>query len=189
MSSIHHLPVEILHRILSLLPVRELIRCRCVCKAWCSFIIKPDFISTHLNLHNNIDGHILHHKLGPSGKNFFSILQNKSYVEHSSFGVAFRSETNYIKVVGSLNGLICLTDSYQFFGRTIHLWNPSIWKLKILRRSCFARHFTDRGTYFSIGFGFHYQSNDYRIVRIMYFGDVYMPLYVEKKPTNSLVCL
>ncbi|KAL9427903.1 hypothetical protein AB3S75_029981 [Citrus x aurantiifolia] len=53
MSSIHHLPVEILHRILSLLPVRELIRCRCVCKAWCSFIIKPDFISTHLNLHNN----------------------------------------------------------------------------------------------------------------------------------------
>lgn len=45
-----------------------------------------------------------------------------------------------------------------------------------------ARNFTDRGTYFSIGFGFHYQSNDYRIVRIMHFGDVYMPLYVEKKP-------
>lgn len=182
MSSIHHLPVEILYSILSLLPVRELIRCRCVCKAWCSFIIKPDFISTHFNLHNNFDGHILHHKLGPSGKNFFSILQDKSYVEHSSFEVPFSSETNYIKVVGSLNGLICLTDSFQLFGRTIYLWNPSIWKLKILRRSCFARHLTDHGTYFSMGFGFHYQSNDYRIVRIVYFGDVYMPLYVEKKP-------
>ncbi|KAJ4706739.1 F-box protein [Melia azedarach] len=52
----------------------------------------------------------------------------------------------------------------------------------ILRRSCFAHCFTNHGTYFSIGFGFYQPTNDFRIVRILYFGNVYNPIYVEKQP-------
>ena len=48
-----HLPDDIVLNILSRLPVKSLLRFRCVCKTWDSSITTPNFISTHLN--NNKD--------------------------------------------------------------------------------------------------------------------------------------
>ena len=43
-----HLPDDIVLNILSRLPVKSLLRFRCVCKTWVSSITTPNFISTHL---------------------------------------------------------------------------------------------------------------------------------------------
>ncbi|GMN36513.1 hypothetical protein TIFTF001_006095 [Ficus carica] len=42
------LPWEIIIDILSRLPVKDLLRYRCVSKPWCSLIDGPDFINLHL---------------------------------------------------------------------------------------------------------------------------------------------
>ena len=83
-------------------------------------------------------------------------------------------------MVGSVNGLLCLRP-LSLFGRTLYLWNPSIWKLKILDDSCFHDQFDKWQTRSVIGFGFHHRTKDYKIVRIMYFYDI-CQAYVEKEP-------
>ncbi|KAL5743269.1 hypothetical protein ACOSQ2_026385 [Xanthoceras sorbifolium] len=178
MSSIE-LPDEILCNILGRLPVQDLIRYRCVCKTWCLLISNPDFISTHLSLHENRDGYVLFHRC--IGGNIFSLFNKNNYALHSILEVPFSCETVDFRLAGCVDGLLCLTDSCHLFGRTIYLWNPSIWKLKVLRDSCFARQYREVGNFFVIGFGFHHQTNDYKIVRIMYFGNHFCQ-YVEKQP-------
>ncbi|KAJ0098670.1 hypothetical protein Patl1_21072 [Pistacia atlantica] len=183
MSSSFFLPPEILCNILSRLPSKDLITLTAVCKSWFSLITHQSFISTHLNLRKKSDPSLLHYKAGDFPDNFLSVWHSETYAHYSTFPIPFSCETNYFKLAASFDGLICLSDSYQYFGRIIYLWNPAIWKLKILRNSCFARKFKDCGTFFALGFGFSRSSNcELKIVRIMYFGDFYMPVYVEKEP-------
>ncbi|KAJ4706744.1 F-box protein [Melia azedarach] len=182
MTSIHHLPVEILFNVLVRLPVEDLIRCIGVCKSWWCLITHPNFISANLSFHKNCNGYLLHHKMGPSGRNLFSKLHMNTCVEHSCYEAPFSCETDFFQLVASSNGLICLSDLHHFFGKTIYLWNPCIWRLKVLRHSCFARHFRDGKFFFAIGVGFGQQGNDLKIVRIMYSGNFHLPIYVENQP-------
>ncbi|TXG64341.1 hypothetical protein EZV62_011335 [Acer yangbiense] len=57
-----HFPVEILYNILGRLPVKDIIRLRCVCKAWRDLVVDPEFISTHLNLQTESGRCLLHYK-------------------------------------------------------------------------------------------------------------------------------
>ncbi|TXG64342.1 hypothetical protein EZV62_011336 [Acer yangbiense] len=174
MSSIHF-PFEILYNILGRLPVKEIIRFRCVCKAWRDLVVDPNFVSTNLNLQtDDCDRCLLQYKAGlhGGGKDFFVAFNSRNFAEHSNLEVPFSCETNYFKMVGSVNGLLCLSLSYTLFGRTLYLWNPSIWKLKILSGTCFRRQIEKLKTFSIIGFGFHHRTNDYKIVRIMYFIEI-----------------
>ncbi|KAL5743270.1 hypothetical protein ACOSQ2_026386 [Xanthoceras sorbifolium] len=187
MSSIH-LPIEILYDILGRLPVKDLIRYMSVCKSWRDLITHPNFISTHMNLHRNTDGYVLLHNLvirGDGLKCYSCLSRDKTYVEHSSFDIPFSCQSGDFQLVGSVNGLLCLSDS-QYFGRTIYLWNPSIWKLKVLCSSCFNHNYCDIGNFSAVGFGFDHHHNDFKIVRIMSFGDFCQP-YVEKEPPRAEV--
>ncbi|KAJ8450439.1 hypothetical protein Cgig2_002124 [Carnegiea gigantea] len=53
------LPTELATEVLARLPVKSLVRLRCVCKAWCSLISSPDFASLHLDRYHNHDDHTL----------------------------------------------------------------------------------------------------------------------------------
>uniref|UniRef100_A0A2N9FMK1 Integrase catalytic domain-containing protein n=1 Tax=Fagus sylvatica TaxID=28930 RepID=A0A2N9FMK1_FAGSY len=67
------------------------------------------------------------------------------------------------RIVGYCNGLICGTVCY---GRTIYLWNPSIGKCKTLTGTSLPVKAAD--TFKSaLGFVYHSESDDYKIVRIV----------------------
>ncbi|MCD7448623.1 hypothetical protein HAX54_044877 [Datura stramonium] len=74
-------------------------------------------------------------------------------------------------IVGSVNGLICLTD-ISCFGPTIYLTNPSINKYLILPSSSIYRDESDlQNIQVSIGFGYHEITNDFKVVRIGFIGN------------------
>ncbi|KAG5549752.1 hypothetical protein RHGRI_014902 [Rhododendron griersonianum] len=57
-----NLPPELIAAILSRLPVKSLLRFRCVCKSWHSLIFHPKFVKTHLSL-ASINTDYTHHRL------------------------------------------------------------------------------------------------------------------------------
>ena len=131
-----HFPVEILYNILGHLPVRDILRLRCVCIAWRDLVIDPDFISTHLYLQTDsgrclLDYKrcLLHYKTDDRDgcdKEFFFVFHDRNFAEHSKFEVPFRYDTKFFRMVGSVNSLLCLSPLLRQFGRTLYLWNPSI---------------------------------------------------------------
>ena len=65
--------------------------------------------------------------------------------------------SNVADIVGSCNGLLCLVD----YTNNIYLWNHSIRKFKKLPRTCLKNL-----NYATLGFAYHSQNNDYKVVRI-----------------------
>ncbi|OMO93572.1 hypothetical protein COLO4_16840 [Corchorus olitorius] len=96
------LPVE---EILSRLPVKSLLRFKCVCKAWRILIEDPTFIALHVNQFEKNDcGFLLY--------NDDLYTNNPEYVKWSLRGKKISGETLYMQnreaiTVGSCDGLIC----------------------------------------------------------------------------------
>uniref|UniRef100_A0A5B6YYN3 F-box domain-containing protein n=1 Tax=Davidia involucrata TaxID=16924 RepID=A0A5B6YYN3_DAVIN len=165
------LPMDVvIDDILSRLPVKTLIRFTSVCKFWYSLIRNPKFITTHIN--RSIYNYILFMPLRNRWEGFFSVICDKSFVEHAKLEIPFCSEYGIVRIVGSCNGLLCLTDEYvDAFGRDLYLWNPSVRKYKTIFSSSVIEFDDCLKNYSVFGFGFHKCANDYRVVRIIYFGD------------------
>ena len=82
----------------------------------------------------------------------------------SEFGFSFSFRSGFANLVGSCNGLLCLTDFRQFYrslNNDVYLWNPSIRKFKRLSGTCLSqlRHF-------KLGFVQDSWNNDYKVMRI-----------------------
>lgn len=110
-------PVDLIVDILSRLPVKPLVRFRCVSKPWCALIDDPDFIKLHLNRSINTKSHLnlILNDCSLSSVNFDSLdnaTKLKSPLKWTDFG---------IEVLGSCNGLICLYNSEE----DVCIWNPS----------------------------------------------------------------
>ncbi|KAL8512606.1 hypothetical protein ACS0TY_018917 [Phlomoides rotata] len=74
---------------------------------------------------------------------------------------------SFFTIVGSCNGLICLSDDRVYYMNTIILWNPSIRKSVFLPKPNLI--YNSFGTFTQcLGFGFDCVGNDYKVVRITY---------------------
>ncbi|XP_030934680.1 F-box/kelch-repeat protein At3g23880-like isoform X2 [Quercus lobata] len=98
----HDLPEEIVLEILARLPVKSLLRFRCVCKTWYSYITSPNFISTHLLCYNNHDGGYVIHIHSQictlaSDRTFETISETQ--VLNAAHGFGYDSLNNDYKVV------------------------------------------------------------------------------------------
>ncbi|XP_074302835.1 F-box protein At3g07870-like [Silene latifolia] len=167
---------DIWFEILKELPVKTLGKCRCVCKSWHSIIVSASFIAAHLKHYTGNDTNSLILYKGSDERYilFRDLAQlkkgNKLHTSDFPFVVPVHNLTFCFKFVGSVNGLLCVSDS-RYLSPTdrILLWNPLIQKSIKLSKSTFT------GEKSVVGFGYDYRRNDHLLVKISYWG-INMPL-------------
>ncbi|CAK7329221.1 unnamed protein product [Dovyalis caffra] len=156
------LPSEIISDILSRLPVKCLVRFKCVSKTWRSLISHPEFAKMHLK-RTKEDNNVNHHKIFLSTNPFPCIFDPEEYCDGDCnllttqlhFPIA-HPEYNYIFILGSCNGLVCgLFESDPL----IHIWNPSTRESKEVA----LPNYLDACECF-YGFGYDSQLDDYKII-------------------------
>ncbi|KMS96456.1 hypothetical protein BVRB_9g225100 [Beta vulgaris subsp. vulgaris] len=162
---------DLLEEILLRLPAKSLLRCRCVCWSWNSLIISPKFILAHVYQNNEAKKyHVLLRSFGNANKKVRYKLchDNENLDEIMTIDFPFVSQHNdFFRMLGSVNGLVCLSDDIVEATDTLILWNPVIRRYLTLPK----RELDAESTYLGrsvFGFGFDSFSNDYKVIKIVY---------------------
>ena len=165
----NHLPDDIVFNILASLPVKSVIRFRCLCKSWDSSITSPNFISTHLKLNNHNHGARL--LFLSSTRSSIDTQVICTVTCECTFDLISKIQLPLClpptRIVGSINGLLCLSKQYYYVPHSNHvyLWNPSIRKFKMISNTSSILNTTLFHSS-ATGLGYHSQTNDYKVVRI-----------------------
>ncbi|KAG8364816.1 hypothetical protein BUALT_Bualt18G0038000 [Buddleja alternifolia] len=178
-----YLPQEVLIKILTRLPPKCLIKFRCVSKSWNSLISSSYFISMHTHqailskaLTSTTDQIIIRRYSKAHNSEVYSVhIDNEDFTQDRNIIIEypFRDVTRfYYRIVGSCNGVFCLSD--DLFGPTnsILLWNPII-KRKLTLPMPQATSVDMDYFMFVLGFGFDVQNNEHKVVRIAYVQEDY----------------
>ncbi|XP_023736405.1 F-box/kelch-repeat protein At3g23880 isoform X1 [Lactuca sativa] len=156
---------EIIIEILSRLPVESLLRCKSVCKLWCSMISDSHFVKSHLALSTS-NNRYTHHRLilhtSPRINLKSSPLYDVLYAESVNLlehDYPLKHPYKSIWIAGSCNGLlfIAVEDDDLF------LWNPGTRKSNRLPDVGFN---VRSGSYVLYGFGYDESKDDYKVVGI-----------------------
>ncbi|MCD9560578.1 hypothetical protein HAX54_019295 [Datura stramonium] len=168
-KSVPVVPPEIISEILARLPVKPLLRMRCVSKSWLSLISSPQFIKNHLKFSTKkqdfardrlLFSNSYEYSLRVYACSLYSIMYQES--PHIPDELDFLCKDSFVdyNVVGSCDGLFCIsTGSHDLF-----LWNPSIRKLKELPFSGSNVHCS---SYLAYGVGYNECQDDYKVVEVM----------------------
>ncbi|XP_021726592.1 putative F-box protein At1g50870 [Chenopodium quinoa] len=123
-----HIPVDLLRDILARLPVKTLLRYRCVCKLWCTLIDSKDF---RLNTNNRKNTDVLVMRSVKNRDQFiFTVRSTDTSKITDDLCMICESYT----LLGTCNGLMLMLMSKKLSDNTVmlRLWNPSIQKSLIL---------------------------------------------------------
>ncbi|XP_060170529.1 F-box protein CPR1-like [Lycium barbarum] len=165
-------PLDVFAEILCRLPVKSVVRCKCVSKSWLTLIDSPEFSNLHLNYSL---------QLKTANSNLFLILRKVDYYGYGKrcfYSLHFDSLNSRVvtpkeltnpllsseystKVVGSCNVLLLISNTVH----DIALWNPSTGKYKKLP----VLGVGDNPVHVSFGFGYDVINDDYKVVRIVQF--------------------
>ncbi|GER52033.1 F-box and associated interaction domains-containing protein [Striga asiatica] len=180
-----YLSEDLLIEILARLPVQSLLRLRSVCKSWKSMIGSPEFRSLHLSTNRHSSKILLTaHERGqirfgtPKERHF--LLNNDENLPSdpsclTPFDVPFQyPDWTSHQIVGSINGLICISQSQTFFpdpdddpaNVPIVLWNPTIQRCVFLPDPTFSLEHN-----VSIEIGYAATTDDYKIVVVRKVGE------------------
>ncbi|KAJ0082161.1 hypothetical protein Patl1_09782 [Pistacia atlantica] len=161
---IEHLE-ELILQILIRLPVKSLVRFRCVSKSWCALIDSQHFISLHLQHSINTQTNL--HVILSDCENktdHYSLAFDEVFDEPlTKFNNVFTSDKGY-KIVGSCNGLLCLSYSIPKNERLI-LWNPFTRRYKKLPTARVSK--LRLSPAYRYGFGYDDVSNDYKVLKLI----------------------
>ncbi|XP_059633012.1 F-box/kelch-repeat protein At3g06240-like [Cornus florida] len=154
----HHLLVQILLK----LPVKSLIRFKCVSKLWLSLISDSRFTRNHLNQSINHKG-ILILNSHPGSHHVYTAdlgTAHKDIVAEKIDNI-LDMETVLLEIIGSCNGLVCM----KFLLRVSYvIFNLSTRESKQIPY-CDLRPYEAYNRY-RYGFGYDSCSNDYKLVQL-----------------------
>ncbi|GAB2298406.1 hypothetical protein Dimus_032471 [Dionaea muscipula] len=174
-------PEVVVVEILAKLPVRSLLRFKCVCKAWFFLIGSQYFAEKHFSTRSmmfkdNFENLLVDYHNSPDEDNGMSCLQFSAMdfdtvsVVHRKFKIVSSSPEYSVNgrqmtcsFVGSCNGIVCLLVQ-DVVGdittqQSLLLWNLATGEVKTLQHQ---KHITVSG------FGFDPKMNDYKVVLIRY---------------------
>ncbi|KAL4582799.1 hypothetical protein LXL04_007358 [Taraxacum kok-saghyz] len=167
MSACNNLPPDIIEAILLRLPEKSLGRFTCVSKQWCRLISDPQFIKTHLHLHNR-------HKtnkmiLVSDTKSLYSLdineiipYLNSNDVSATGNEITFRRSIGWEGILGSCNGLVLAIDEDD----RLYLMNPTTREVSKLPISPFALPIGE--SFEMYGFGYDSSTDDYKVIAISF---------------------
>ncbi|KAI8556882.1 hypothetical protein RHMOL_Rhmol05G0290500 [Rhododendron molle] len=170
-----HLPIEITIEILSRLPVKSLLRFKSVCKTWYVLIKSDDFVAKHLQTHSALNSaSLLVTTFNRKTKNCVMSLVVNDGFNNGPINLYFPSfkMRSYLSVGGICNGLVCV--SVSRYGFPLILCNPATRQFREIPGAEWQlAHIPDYNVlkvkWISYGFGFHPSTNDYKLIRIVYY--------------------
>ncbi|KAL2469079.1 F-box protein CPR30 [Forsythia ovata] len=171
-------PEDILFEVVSRLPAKSIGRFTTVSKSWYAFIRSPAFIASHLNrsIARNVDGdsslYLLYMSNNLGDHRICTVLCDNmvSFDEVHEVELPMDFESKTCRLVGSCNGLVCLTDDHcAFHGRIMYVWNPLLRKFKCIIGTCCCNRLYKEFTEVSVGFWYDGAKSDYKLIRIMHF--------------------
>ncbi|KAK4719075.1 hypothetical protein R3W88_017413 [Solanum pinnatisectum] len=164
-----NLPKDAMELILAGLPVRSLLRFKCMAKSWYTFIKSPNFIKMHSN-HQifRIPSIIIsYHKNDIScfRPEFFSIHLHPVLCNTEQYNSPIKQQlyspfaTHGVRFEFCYNGFICFTKDI-YTSPVVILWNPTNHRYKYISIPSECSKCTD------LKLGFHQQSNEYKILKV-----------------------
>ncbi|XP_058214078.1 putative F-box protein At3g10430 isoform X2 [Rhododendron vialii] len=171
------LPGDLVIEILVRLPVKSLVRFKCVCKRWCALTRNPSFIAVHLNSNSsnslvswneNTDGLIV-------GHDGYHVLP-KFWFGEQPVDLTFGCTTKPDSVFGLCDGIFCLYwyshdrgTGRPFRQPSIVLWNPATREVNMLPKSLFDFPPYKPVSYCMVGFGFDGKAKTYKVIKLVSF--------------------
>ncbi|KAL4580325.1 hypothetical protein LXL04_016515 [Taraxacum kok-saghyz] len=171
--SIEDLPVPIMADVLSRLPVKKIIHCKCVCKQFQNIVLDSSF--SHLHFSRSPTGFMILHVSGFSSEILPGILkwvEVDNQVDHHRFlhdpfmnldlNLSPNFQNSQLFPIGSVNGLICLS---QFGLETdnIYICNPITREYMILPTQKYHKENYENIVY---SFGVGSLTHEYKVIRI-----------------------
>ncbi|KAL5701113.1 hypothetical protein ACHQM5_026487 [Ranunculus cassubicifolius] len=162
-------PDEVTMEILSWLPVKPLLRFRCVSKTWLYILtIDPHFIKLHLQRLHQVNPNpsllIMRRRVGP-GKTQFDIAEDYRACQKAvHFELPPFPNSSYT-VSGICNGLLCMTNFSEEEYSNVYIWNPLTGKHITIPCLPVPDDFISRDLSTVFGFGFCRATNEYKVLR------------------------
>ncbi|KAI3755616.1 hypothetical protein L1987_55420 [Smallanthus sonchifolius] len=126
------LPENVMSDLISRLPVKTIIRCKCVCKKWRDLVTDPYFV--HLHLSRSHEALMMHDGLGfrrPGTLKWVEIIHDQLIPVKRLHLRRCGPVRGFSRIqVGSVNGLICCVD--HEYEQRIYIFNPVLEEYMIL---------------------------------------------------------
>ncbi|CAH1444700.1 unnamed protein product [Lactuca virosa] len=172
-SCMEDLPVHVMDNILSRLPIKTIIRCKCVCKKWLDHI--SDSYFANIQLSRSPTGLMIHsenNKFGHPSPGLLNWIEVEDKFDHHhlhhdpvmnlDLNLTSIFQKSQIKLVGSVNGLLCLWQ-YAPESDNTYICNPITREYMILPRQQYYRESIAIIVYC---FGVGSLTREYKVIRI-----------------------
>lgn len=183
-NSIQSLPQEIMADMISRLPITSLVQFSFVCKSWNQLSRDPHLVDQHLSRMHDADPCLIFHTDYPLRNQLCFVQLSGHHLDDQTqkvkrINIPFAASMPEFSVVGSCNGLLCLSDS--LLNQSLCVYNPFTGDYKKVPR---FMEFEEQQMV--IGFGFHPMTKEYKVIKIVqytntYPGQVILSPYLQRR--------